>query len=308
MGSSGVKTFFKFGCLGCAGLLLLAVVVMAILSGTAMFQARSEKVEDRELVQEFPRVETVSEEELSAGEVTLAPETPPGLVVLELGYGEVEIEPADPGEPLRVEGRFDTKSYELVESREQTADGWTYKLKFEPRGFNLSGLRQLFGARPPKVSVYLPRDVPFALDATFEKGPAEVDLGGLWLTETDLNISQGALILDVSEPLREPAERFEVEGHMGALIAKGLGNTSARKMSFNHGMGALVVDLRGEWRTDASVEVQVAMGGGDVRLPEDVGIQGLSDQFTRYNREAEPEMPTLDMHLHFDMGELQVND
>ena len=82
MAGSGVKNFFKYGCFGCAGLVLLAVVVLAVLSGTALFQSRVEQVEERELRQEFPRVATVSEEELASGGEGAAIGPRPGRVVL----------------------------------------------------------------------------------------------------------------------------------------------------------------------------------------------------------------------------------
>jgi hypothetical protein len=313
LSNSGAKTFFKYGCFGCAGLVGLGIVLLALLSGTALFQSRVAEVESRELLQEFPRVETASEVEVPAeAETELAIDGPdPGLIVLDFASGEFAVEAAKPGEPLRVEATFDSKSYELDEQRTEGDAGWTYRLIFrQTRTFNLGGLRRLFGGRPPKVTVFLPRDVPFALDATLEDGPSEVDLGGLWLTESDLTFRKGALMLDVSEPLAVPAESFTVNGKMGACIAKKLGNTSARELTLHHGMGALVADLTGEWLNDATVDIQLAMGGGQVRLPRGVNIRGLSDPFAQHNVESDSDnpRPTLDMTVHFDMGDLQISE
>jgi len=311
LSSSGAKTVFKYGCFGCAGLVGLAVVLLAVLSGTALFQSRVAEVESRELRQEFPQIETASDAELPA-EVDFAIDGPePGLIVLDLSSGEFDVEAAKPGEPFRVEATFDSKSYELDEQRAESDEGWTYRLSFrQTRTFNLSGLRQLFGGRPPKVRVFLPRDVPFVLDATLEDGPSEVDLGGLWLTEAHLTFRKGALMLDVSEPLAAPAESFTLDGKMGACIAKRLGNTSARELTLHHGMGALVADLNGEWLNDATVDIQLAMGGGQVRLPRGVNIRGLSGPFASHNvdRDSETPRPTLDMNVHFDMGDLQITE
>jgi hypothetical protein len=52
------------------------------------------------------------------------------------------------------------------------------------------------------------------------------------------------------------------------------------------------------------------MGGGQVRLPRDVNIRGLSEPFAQHNVERESEIPrpTLDMNVHFDMGDLQIDE
>jgi hypothetical protein len=290
----GARSYLKYGCFGCAGLVGLAVVVLLVVSGTALVQFKSEQVERREIEQNLPRVEP--------GEA--------GLVVLDLRGVQIEIVPADPGEPLTVEAKYDTKSYELIEVKDaEGVASFAYRLEFhKTRMFDLSGLRSLFGGSMPEILIRLPRDVPFALQGTFENATAELDLGGLWLTEVDLTVSKGGFEIDVSEPLAHSPERFEIDGSMGAVFATNLGNASPRHLRIHHGMGALSVDLRGAWVADASVEVTLAMGGGVVRLPRDVTLRGLPDQFARFNSGPEPEipLPVLDMNLHFDMGDLQV--
>lgn len=297
------KSLFKYGCFGCGAVVALALVLVVAASLTALVQVNRATPEQTQLAQELPRAPAPE-----AGEAAVAP--PPGRVMLDLHNAEIEIEPAAPGEPLRVEGRFDTKSYELVESRgEDAAGGFSYELRFrQTRMFDLSGLRRLFGGAGPKIHVYLPRDVPFALEADLGKGEAQIDLGALSLTSLDLQFRQGAVVIDVSQPLAAPAEHVNIDGRMGALLARNLGNTSARRMQIHGGMGAVVADLRGHWLNDAQIEVTVAMGGGEVRLPEDVDIRGLPDRFARYNTTPEPELPRpkLDISVHFDMGNLEV--
>ncbi len=285
MAGGSAKTLFKYGCFGCAGIFLLAIVLLVAVGGTAFVQQKEALIETRRLEQSLH----------------------PAQVTLELGYGEIHVEPAQPGEPLHVDATYDTRSYELVESREESS----YRLSFrQTRAFNLAALRQMFGGRLPQIRVFLPRDVPLALDATFERGPIEVELGGLRLTRTALKFRQGALILSVSEPLAAAAESFEIDGKMGALVAHKLGNTSARKLVVHHEMGGLVADLSGLWLNDAEVEVDLSMGGGEVRLPENVAIRGLDSEFSRFNVGPAPELPrpVLDMNLHSEMGNLEVSD
>lgn len=297
------KSFLKYGCFGCAGVVVLCVLLLVVLGATAFFQTQSATVEERRLEQDLPRAEPSADFAIPVAE---------GRVVLDLAEAEFEIEPADPGEPLRVEASFDSNSFELVESREDDGEGgWIYRLSFRStRTFNLGTLRSWFGGNPPRVHVFLPLDVPMALEGRLQKGPTTMELGKLWLTEIDLDFSRGALLLGVSDPLAAPARSVVINGKMGALVARTLGNTSAQRMEIHGGMGAVVADLRGHWLNDSEIEVTVAMGGGEVRLPQDVTIRGLSDQFARYNTGPEPDAelprPTLDVYVHFDMGNLDV--
>ena len=77
-------------------------------------------------------------------------------------------------------------------------------------------------------------------------------------------------------------------------------------------MGPGFFDLAGDWRTDAEVQFTVAFGTGHLRIPEEVAVVGLEDQFARYNHSPsiagnELGPPTLDMHVHFDVGDIKVS-
>ena len=54
----GGKGCFKWGCIGCAGLLLLGILLMAIFSGVAWQQVQSQEVKEEVLTHELPTTET----------------------------------------------------------------------------------------------------------------------------------------------------------------------------------------------------------------------------------------------------------
>ena len=58
--NGGGKGCFKWGCIGCVGLLVLVILLMAIFSGVAWQRVQSQEVKEEVLTQELPTTETAS--------------------------------------------------------------------------------------------------------------------------------------------------------------------------------------------------------------------------------------------------------
>ena len=164
----------KTGCLGVVALGGLVLLWAAGLAGTAYWRGQNEQIERREI--SVPSA--AASRDATAG----------GRVVLDFSVGYFKIVPGAPGEPVRVAAEFDTRSYMLREEFERHAGSrWTYHVTFEETSwFKDGGLRAVLGGSFPEITVYLPPDVSLELQGTFGKGAAQADLGGLWLTDIDL--------------------------------------------------------------------------------------------------------------------------
>lgn len=306
-------SWLKLGCFG-----LLAVVGLLLLYGAGIFgraylKARSETVEARALAHEVTRPPVTAA--AGTAEATAGPggAPPGGRVVLDLMVGEFQVEPGEPGEPIRVEAQYDTSSYALEESYQpgDEVSGWRYVVRFRETGwFHDGGLRALFGGAFPQVRIWLPPDVPLALEGRFGKGGTTVQLGGLWLTEVDLVAEKGGLDLDIGQPLAAPVDTFRFRGSQGGFNGRSLGNASPRSLRVEVRMGGVNADLSGAWLRDADVSIRCVMGGGTVLLPEDVIIEGLAG----HAREPSPpddtgqSLPVLNMSVVSRLGELTVID
>jgi hypothetical protein len=306
-------SWLKLGCFG-----LLAVVGLLLLYGAGIFgraylKARTETVEARALAREVTRPPAPTTPD-AVGTAT-SPGGPPreGRVILDLMVGEFQVEPGEPGEPIRVEARYDTSSYALEESYTPGSEGtdWRYEVRFRETGWiHDGGLRALFGGAFPRIRIRLPPDVPLALEGRFGKGGTSVQLGGLWLTEVDLVAEKGGFDLDIGEPLAEPVETFRFRGSQGGFNGRSLGNASPRSLEVEVRMGGVNADLSGAWRRDADVHIRCTMGGGTVLLPEGVIIEGLAHHAgePRPADDAGPIPPVLTMSVQSRLGELTIID
>src|SRR5690606_21704264 len=123
------------------------------------------------------------------------------------------------------------------------------------------------------MEVELAPAVPMELDIRFGAGRADLDLGGLALTELRVQTGASETRLDVSRPNPVPLRQAEL--HVGAadFDARRLGNLNARSIEVNAGVGDVTIDLAGEWREDGTVEVRMGLGSLQLLVPEGVGVR-----------------------------------
>jgi hypothetical protein len=295
---SGAKRrgpWLRYGCLGCLGIGGLFLTVLLVASLVAFVTAPPERVEDRTRTPE------------------LAPQR--GHVALEIREAELRVEPVAPGEPLRVEARYDVNAFALEEELVPAADGsaaWTYRASFgrsEGAGA-FAGLVSLVRGTPARIHVYLPTDVPLDLTMHVKGGGAVVRLGGLWLRTAELELESGAFELSVDEPVREPMESLSIRTASAGALLNGLGNASPRRLDVSYRMGGLDMDLGGHWLADAEIDIRGEVGGGTVHLPSDVILEGLDLDLARRAAPTAPEVqpPTLRFSVSTGLGYLELSD
>ncbi len=85
----------------------------------------------------------------------------------------------------------------------------------------------------------IPRGRPIDLKGSIRMGESKTDLGGLWVRNVDLRYKAGDHFIEFREPLPFPMDRFKIEGSMGGLEIRGLGQASPSTVEVKQGMGEL---------------------------------------------------------------------
>ena len=286
-----------FGCLGLMVLLVFFVGITAILARVNLSDQR-------------PVDDTIAPRTGAEAAWDGPPLGKPGRLVLDIGQGGFEIKPAEPGAGLSLRARYDAEVHALTDSFVVNPDSsWVYELHFHQ---TMPGLQAFFralmgGKTEAEVEILIPPESPIELVILMREGGFEADFGGLWLTSAEIDWARGGFELDVSEPLREPMERFVIKGKMGGFDARRLGNASPRLLDVQTTMGGASIDLAGPWQGDADIRLESSMGGMDVRLPDDVvveGVEGVSGG--RLRRDAETPLPVLRFDVQYKMGEIEI--
>ena len=309
--NSGCRTGFKFGCLGCLAFILLLIAITAIVFGIAWNRVRSEVVEEQELtkVLAIPEAVGIADEPLEVPTEFVMAESA-GKVILDLRNTVFEIYPAQPGEPLSVNARFDINDYRLTETIDEGAEekGWIYEVNFRRTSdsYALTALKELLGGTKPKVKIFLPSDVLYDLEVDITQGGANVELGGLWLSNVDLRFMQGGGAVEFGEPMQQPVQSLVIQFSQGGGAIESIGNASPSELDISFSMGGGYIDLRGPWQHDAEITIDQSMGGVSLQLPKNVVLRGIGRHDTEEPAKAGEEVPVLRFSTSSQYGELEI--
>lgn len=186
--------------------------------------------------------------------------------------GTLRVKPAEGGLLYSMDLRYDADVFDPVVDYD--AGSLELGLESVGRDIRIKGDR---GAAEMEVAL-TPR-VPMALELEFGAGRAEVELGGLRLTELDIRTGASETHIDVSHP--NPVRLGHAEFSAGAaeFEARGLANLNADRITVNAGVGEVVLDLSGEWRGDLALEVDMGLGALELRVPRGVGVKLVKESF-----------------------------
>lgn len=312
------------GCIfGCLGLVILSIAFFGIV-GVLQFRAATiaEDPTQEERRRDLPAAPATASQladargdtdlELGGDGNVFAPTSLPssgvGTIELDLMMGEFTIEPHD-GDSIEIDADYDQARFALEEDFQETENGdWTYSIRF-------TTTRRVMGFRETKnrVKIRIPRGRPLNIAGEVRMGESEIDLGGLWLGDVDLEVGMGQHTVDFSEPTPMPLASFAVEGRMGQVDFERVGNASPERIEVSHSMGQMTLDLEGDWRRDGAVTARCRMGECTVFTPDDVHIEterfdvamgGRSDR--RSDGDVPAGAPTLRLDLKGSMGEIRI--
>lgn len=334
---------FKLGCFGCLAVVVL-IVGLPLLLGLIGFllgapDSEYEAVDVSQPLPAAPQPEAALED--PAADLPLAPPgtaaptddlggenrqvlnlddsflapPPAGTIRLDLAMGEFKVEPSAPGEGVRIEGDYDRGTFDLEEVFTESPDGtWEYAVKLRNK---VSWLRRMWGNGQVDnaLTIFLPREQPLELVGKVSTGASDLELGGLWLTQVDLELATGEHTIRFSEPSREPLDRLKLSGSFGEIKLVGIGNASPAWASLEGKFGDFDVDLAGAWRGDSQMAIGFQFGECRVRLPTTAKIEVDRTKMSFGERSLDlpagqadlpDSAPTLRLDLQGSFGEMRV--
>lgn len=192
-------------------------------------------------------------------------------VDVEYGVGRFTIRSVGEGLLYRMNLRYDEDRYEPV------AEYSNHRLEVGIESIRRSRLR---GDRESgEFNLELGRGVPMDLDLEFGAVHAELDLGGLSLTDLELSTGASESVITVSEPNRVQMGTARFEVGAAEFTVTGLGNLNAERIEFDAGVGSLVLGLDGEWEREARLDIEMGLGALELRVPEGLGLRINKDSF-----------------------------
>ena len=195
---------------------------------------------------------------------------------IEYGAGSLRVEPGLPGELYRMTLSYDEDRFVPVSDFDASSRTVVLGLRAAGQGgvrvVSSNQLRQL-------ATIALSPRADLALDLSLGAADADVELGGLRISDLDLKIGASRATVRFSRPNGMRCRHAAFSAGAAQVSVFGLGNSRCDEIEFEGGMGKVLLDFSGAWTSSAHVEVKMAMGEITLRLPRRVGIRLAMDKF-----------------------------
>jgi len=193
-------------------------------------------------------------------------------VQIKYGAGRFTVHPAPDGLLYRMHLRYDEDSFKP----KIDFSGHRLRLGVEDVGHSVHlGDKDSGG----EMQVTLARNVPMDLDLQFGAVRAELDLGGMDLTDLSLSTGASKSVVDISEPNRAKMRSASFDVGAAEFTVRHLGNLNAQRIDISTGVGAVTLGFDGRWQQDASVSISMGLGSMELRFPEGLGVSLRKDSF-----------------------------
>jgi len=193
--------------------------------------------------------------DFAAGDLFVRPSADRSLYAMDLSYDPTRYRPVDRWDPERGVIHLG------VEKRDE-GDPWPRKDPLAQRAV-----------------ISLSPDIDLTLDANLGAAASSLELGGLRLV--DLAVSTGASDTELrfSKPNEASCGRAQITTGAAAFTGKRLGNAGCRAWVIEGGVGAVRLDLTGDWPESSRMQITMAVGEIRLEIPRDLGIRITMDRF-----------------------------
>ena len=119
----------------------------------------------------------------------------------------------------------------------------------------------------------LPTDRPMALDIEIGACEADMDLGGLRLTDLDLDIGASSGRIEFTSPNPERMKSMVIHIGAASLDFRDLGWANAERIECEVGAGSCDLDFRGGVSGECFLDLDVGVGSADIDVPKDIALR-----------------------------------
>jgi hypothetical protein len=184
-------------------------------------------------------------------------------VEVEYGAGHFQVEPAGPETLYRANLRYDAEVFRPVSSYRSG------QLRLGVDGGNIRGRNLKSGHLQLRLGPTVPLDLILKFGAT----EANIELGGLRIHSARISTGASKTDLRISQANPDVCRFIELEVGAAQFSATGLANLHAERLKLSGGVGEVVLDFTGDWRTDMTADINMGLGALTLRVPRGVGVR-----------------------------------
>ncbi len=195
---------------------------------------------------------------------------------IEYGAGSLRLEPGRPGELYRMNISYDEDRFVPISDFDTSSRSVVLGLRARGEG----GVRVVSRNQLEQTaSVAISPRVDLALDLTLGAVDADLELGGLRISDLDLKTGASQATVRFSRPNPTRCGRASFSAGAAEVEILALGNSRCEEVEFEGGVGQVLLDFSGASSSSTRVRVKMAVGGITLRLPRNAGIRITMDKF-----------------------------
>ena len=120
------------------------------------------------------------------------------------------------------------------------------------------------------ASIELADAVPVSLQMSFGVCDANIDLGGMQISDATFSTGVCDFNLDFSSPNQIACDNIQIKTGVSSVSVEKLANAHARDVEFNGGLGSLKIDFGGKLQGDCAVRVKTGLGSVEISIPSEI--------------------------------------
>jgi hypothetical protein len=204
-------------------------------------------------------------------------------VSIEYGAGRLDIRPTSDRVLYSMQLRYDEENGRPVHRYDAEQRAVTLGISDLSLGIG----RHIGNKNGGELRLAFSRAVPLDLRLDLGATQAKMDLGGLSLTNLQLESGASEATVDFSAP--NPVRLRELRVNLGAagFEATNLANANTPSVRVNGGVGGVDLDFGGRWAQDISLDASITLGKLTLHVPREVGVRVEVDKlFASFDHDA----------------------
>ena len=195
---------------------------------------------------------------------------------LNYAAGSLRLAAGRPNELYRMDASYDSQRFLPVSDYDAASGGLVFGL--QPAGGGGIRVVSQHQLRQTAEVSFSPK-ADLALDVALGAVDGDIELGGLRLTDLHLSTGASRTVVRFSQPNGTRCRTASLTVGAAEVSVLGLGNSRCDRITFEGGMGKVLLDFAGSWTSSAQVDVSMALGEVTLRLPRQVGVRISLDKF-----------------------------
>ncbi len=124
-----------------------------------------------------------------------------------------------------------------------------------------------FGDTKDSVDIKLANSVPLSLKVNFGVCDANVDLGGMMISDATFSTGVCGFNLDFSSPNKIDCHNLKIKTGVSSVDVENLSNARANYVELEGGLGSMKINFGGKLAHDCDVSVKTGLGSVDITIP-----------------------------------------